>query len=153
MLIDLRGIHNKGFTLVELIVVIVLLGVLAAVALPQFTDQSARARTAALQGLQGAIQSASMLAKAAYRAEGNSSNSTVTTTTMDGQSVVVVAGSGTPTATTLGIGKALSNYSGFSLATTTTTVTTFNFSTAITNCFLTYTQGTVPTVTLTTSGC
>lgn len=49
---------QAGFTMIELIVVIVILGVLAAVAMPKFVDVSTDARAAALQGVVGAATSA-----------------------------------------------------------------------------------------------
>ena len=51
----------SGFTLIELLVVIVILGVLAATALPKFIDLSGNARTAAVTGFKGAIESASAI--------------------------------------------------------------------------------------------
>lgn len=50
--------NNKGFTLIELIVVIVILGILAVNAAPKFIDLQKDARIALLQGAKGAIESA-----------------------------------------------------------------------------------------------
>lgn len=57
----------KGFTLIELIIVIVILGVLAVTAAPKFLDVNSDARTASLNGLEGALESTSDLAHLACR--------------------------------------------------------------------------------------
>ncbi len=140
-----------GFTLIELIIVIVILGILSSIAIPRFIAQTSNARIAAMQGLQGAILSATALAQAEYRAEGNSSSSTVTTITMDGQVVTVIAATGRPAGAAGGIDSSLQTFAGFT-PTYAAGVATFNFTTAITNCSLAYTAST-GVVALTTTGC
>lgn len=49
--------RQKGFTLIELVIVIVILGILAATAAPKFIDLTGDARSAVMQGLEGALNS------------------------------------------------------------------------------------------------
>ena len=53
--------NQKGFTIIELVVVIVILGILAAVAFPKFQDLSGDSKTAVLNGAKAALVSAAVI--------------------------------------------------------------------------------------------
>ncbi len=83
-----KQLKQNGFTIIELILVIVIIGILAAVAIPRFTDLESDARASSIQGLLGAVKSAAMLAHAKSLTQGDPS----TAVDMEGVSVAMVNG-------------------------------------------------------------
>lgn len=148
----MRKINKQaGFTLIELIMVIVILGVLSAFALPRFANLGDEARSASINGLNGAVKAAANIAHAQWLADGG----TGANVSLEGTTILIV--NGYPDNTDIA-SAAQALAADYTIATPSGTVTTFTGIGATTpaTCVVTYTEAAAngsPTFAVNTAGC
>lgn len=151
--------RQGGFTLIELVVVIVILGILAVTAAPKFLNLQGDARKSSLQGLKGAMAGASGIVYGKAAIEGVEQSGTAL---KDGTTIAF----GYPTADTAGIGSVViglsEDWSSASVSGASSLLVGFKVSGATettikaTNCFVTYNEATASsavTTLVTDNGC
>ena len=143
--------QQSGFTLVELIIVIVILGVLSAFALPRFANLGGDARQATIEGAEGSIRSASAIVHSAWLADGTSPASI----SLEGQPSAIVNGYPSAAGIVLAAQISASDFTITTAAPLTTVQATG--ATTLASCQVTYTEAaaanTSPTIASVVTGC
>jgi len=142
--------QQKGFTLIELIFVIVILGILAAAALPRFVDLTTDARQSALEGMSGSIRSAVAMSHAdAIVKEQTGPTGAIT---VEGQTIALV--NGYPNSAS--VMNLIGDSTGYAEVAGTGTVAINNGAATVADCRIVYTDavaGNPPAIVLSATDC
>ncbi len=159
--------RKEGFTLIELIIVIVILGILAAVAVPKFAGLTKDAKISAVKGFAGSVRAAANIVHGKWLAQCNVEDNCSDNVSLEGRTVMVdnntSSGSvapGYPLANTNGIVQAVDFDNKTFVPNENADNVTFGYDNK-TGCSVTYvyatsynnTTSSAPTVTIDTSGC